>query len=129
LKQNDLRKAVFSEREILVTRAALKQLSENENDAMCDVLLQLMKTENFQHATFLSSTLATHLTKQNKVFQAGCFNFAQMKGSVELCINKLLGAAAKSELQTNCKKFDNESEELRTRDDLSDSCVPNGMAF
>jgi len=34
------------------------------------------------------------------------FNFAQMKPSVELCINKLSDAAAKSELKANCEKFD-----------------------
>ena len=36
----------------------------------------------------------------------GCYYFAQMKASVELCINKLSDAAAKSELKANCEKFD-----------------------
>jgi len=43
-------------------------------------------------------TLPPHLTELSKVFQAGCFNFAQTKASAELCINKLSDAAAKSEL-------------------------------
>jgi len=38
-----------------------------------------------------------NLTELSKVLQEGCFNFAQMKASVELCINKLSDAAAKSE--------------------------------
>jgi len=74
------------------------------------------------------STLPPHLTELNKVFQAECFNFAQMKASV-LCINKLPDAAAKSELQANCEKFDSGLGELRTPDGLADSCVSSGMAF
>ena len=49
--------------------------------------------------SFLLSTLAPHLTELSKDFQAGYFNFAQMKASVKLCINKLSGAAGKSELK------------------------------
>ena len=49
-----------------------------------------------QHGAFLSSTLASPLTELSKVFQAGCFDFARMKSSVELCINKLCDAAADS---------------------------------
>jgi len=45
------------------------------------------------------STLAPHLTELSKVFQAGCFDIAQMKASIELCISKLSDAAAKSELK------------------------------
>jgi len=60
-----------------------------------------------QHAALLLSTLPPHLTELRKVFQAGCFNFAQMKASVKLCINKLSGAAAKSELAANCEKLVN----------------------
>jgi len=48
------------------------------------------------------------MTELRKVFQAGCFNFAQMKASVELCINKLSDAAAKSKPKANCEKFDSE---------------------
>jgi len=55
---------------------------------------------------FLLSTLAPHLTEVSKVFQAGCFNFVQVKVSVELCINKLSDSAAKSELKANCEKFE-----------------------
>jgi len=46
-----------------------------------------------------------------------------MKASVELCINKLSDAAAKSELKANCEKLDSELGELRTLDGLADSCV------
>jgi len=64
------------------------------------------ENKNFQHAAVLLSTLAPHLTELSKVFQAGCFNFAQIKVSVELCIHKLSDAAAKFELKANCEKFD-----------------------
>ena len=87
------------------------------------------ENKEFQHVAFLFSTLAPHLTEQSKVLQAGCFNFAQMKASEELCINKLSDAAAKSELKANCEKFDSELGELRTPDGLTDSCVSSGMAF
>jgi len=66
--------------------------------------------------------LALHLTELSKVFQARCFNFAQMKASVELCINKLSDAAAKSKPKANCEKFDSELGELRTPDGLAE-CV------
>jgi len=52
-----------------------------------------------------------------------------MKSSVELCINKLYDAAAKSEFKAKCEKFDSESRELGTLDGLADSCVSSGMAF
>jgi len=39
-----------------------------------------------------------------------CIDFAQMKASVELCINKLSDATAKFELKANCEKFDSEFE-------------------
>jgi len=48
-----------------------------------------------------------------------------MKASVELCINKLSDAAAKSDLKANCEKFVSEFGELRT----PDGCVLSGMAF
>jgi len=73
------------------------------------------------------STLAPDLTELSKVFQLGCFDFAQVKASVELCINKLSDAVAKSELKSNCEKY--EFGELATPDDLADSCVSNVMAF
>jgi len=56
--------------------------------------------------------MTPHLTELSKGFQAGCFNFAQIKASVELCINKLCHAAAESELKVNCEKFDTELGEL-----------------
>ena len=62
----------------------------------------------FQHAAFLLSRLALHLTELSKGFQAGCFNFAQMKASVELCINELSHAAAQSKPEANCEKSDSE---------------------
>ena len=52
-----------------------------------------------------------------------------MKASVELCINKLSGAAAKSDLKAKCKKFGSELGDLRMSDDLADSCVSSVMAF
>ena len=91
---------------------ALKQLSENKNDAMCVVLLRLMKTK-FQRGAFLLSTLSPHLAELSKVFQAGCFILAQMKAWVELCINNPSDAPAKSELKANCEKFVSELGELR----------------
>ena len=75
------------------------------------------------------STLAPHLTELSKVFQAECFNFAQIKDSAELCINKLSDAAAKSELETNCEKFGCELGELITPDGLVDSRVSSDMVF
>jgi len=71
------------------------------------------ENKKIQHAAFLLTTLAPHLTELSKVFQAGCFNFAQIKASVELCINRLPDAAGKSELIANCDKFDSELGELR----------------
>ena len=85
--------------EILAIRATLKQLSANKNDAICAVFLRLKK--QFQHGAFLLSTLAPHLTELSKVFQTVCFDLAQVKTSVELCINKFSDAAAKAELITN----------------------------
>jgi len=67
--------------------------------------------------------LAPHLTELSKVFQAGCLNFAEMKASVELCINKLSDAAAKSEVKANCEMFDSELGEFKTPDGLADSCL------
>ena len=81
------------------------------------------ENKKIQHGDFLLSTLPPHLTKNSEVFQAGCFNFAQMKASVELCINKLSDASAKSELKATCQKFDNELGELRTPDGLANSCM------
>jgi len=52
-----------------------------------------------------------------------------MKASVELCINELSDAAAKSELTAICETFDSELVELRTPDDLADLCVSSGMEF
>jgi len=59
------------------------------------------KNKKFQHGAFLS-ILTFHMAKLSKVIQAGCFDLAQMKASVELYISKLSGAAAKSELEDNC---------------------------
>ena len=50
-----------------------------------------------------------------------------LRGTVH--INKLTDAAAKSELKSNCEKFDSELEELRKLDGLADSCVSSGMTF
>jgi len=85
--------------------AALKQLSENVNDALCVFYCDLPKYK-FQHVAFLLSTLVPHLTELSKVFQAVCFNLAQMKASLELSISKLYNSSAKSEPEANCEKFD-----------------------
>ena len=66
------------------------------------------KNKKIQHGASILSTLAPHLTELSKVFQARCFDFAQVKASVELCINKLSDAAVKSELEVNCDKSDSE---------------------
>ena len=63
------------------------------------------KNKKFQHGAFLLSTLVPHLTELSKVFQAVCFDFAQVKASVELCTNKLSDAAAKSELKLIAKSL------------------------
>jgi len=57
------------------------------------------------------------------------FWLCTMKSSVELCINMLYEAAAKSEFKANCEKFDSELRELGTLDGLADSCVSSGMEF
>jgi len=85
------------------------------------------KNKKFQHGAFLLSTLVPHLTELSKDFQALCFDFAQVKASVELCINKLSDAAVKSEL--NWEKFYSELEVLGMLDGLADSCVSSGMSF
>jgi len=87
------------------------------------------KNEKFQHGAFLLSTVAPHLVRKSKVFQAVCFDFAQVKASVELCINKLYDATAKAELKANCEKFDNILVDLGKLDHLADSCVSSCMAF
>ena len=107
---------------ILAIWAAVKQLSENENDAMCVVLLRILKTKNFNMVLSFLSTLPPHQTELSKIFQVVCFNFAQMKAYIELWINKLSGAAGKSELNANCEKLDSELGELRMPDGLP-ACV------
>ena len=52
-----------------------------------------------------------------------------MQASVELWINKLYDAAAKSKVEANCEKFDSGLGERGKLDDLADSCVSSGMAF
>ena len=83
------------------------------------------ENKKFQHASFLLSTLAPHLTELSKVFQAVYLNFAQMKVSVELWINKLSDADPNPELKANREKFDGEFGELRT----PNGCVSSGMGF
>ena len=65
--------------EILAIWVALKQMSENQNDGNLRCFAAIYENKKFQHSTFLLSTLAPHLTELSKVFQAGCFNLAQMK--------------------------------------------------
>jgi len=54
------------------------------------------------------STLLAHLTEVSKAFQAECFNFGQMKASLELCVKKLSDAAAKSESKAEWERRENE---------------------
>jgi len=56
----------------------------------------MYENKKFQHGAFFLSTLALHLTKLCKVIQTGCFDFALVKASIELYINKLSDPAAKS---------------------------------
>ena len=67
---------------------------------MCVVLLRLIKTKKLNMAPFVNTG-----TSPDNVFQARCFNFAQVKASVELCINKLSDVGAKSELKVHCEKI------------------------
>jgi len=111
--------------EILAIWAALKQLSENKNDAMCIVLLRIMKRKNINMV--LSFCQHWHFTWQNwvKFFRRDVLiNFAQKKAFVELCINKLSDAVAKSELKANCEKFDSQLWELRTKALTWESAAP-----
>ena len=62
------------------------------------------ENEKIHYGAFLFLTLLPRLTELSKVFQAGCFNLAQMKASVELCITKLSDAAAKSELKADWER-------------------------
>jgi len=45
------------------------------------------------------------MTELSNGFQAVCFDFAQVKASVEMCINKLPDAAAKSEFKLIVKSW------------------------
>jgi len=63
------------------------------------------ENKKFQHGAFLLSTLVRHLIELSKVYQAVSFDFAQVKASVELCINKLSDATAKSELKLIAKSL------------------------
>jgi len=76
----------------------------------------------FHYGASFIPTLLPHLTELSEVFQAGCFNLAQMKASVEveLCINKFSDAAAKSKLKSDWERF---KSKFRTLDGLTDSCA------
>jgi len=58
-----------------------------------------LQKQKVQHDAFFLSALALHLTKLSNVDQAGCFDFPQVKASVELCINKLSDYAANPSLE------------------------------
>ena len=76
---------------------AMRKIKENKNDGMCVVVLLLLKNK-FQHGAFLFVDLATSPDRSEQSFQAECSNFAQMKISIKLCINKLSDVAGKSKL-------------------------------
>jgi len=63
------------------------------------------ENEKIHHGAFLLPTLPPHLTELSKGFQAGYFDFAHMKASIKLCINRLFDTAAKSELKVDWEKF------------------------
>ena len=97
--------------EILAIRAALKQLVKKMMQCTlfcCDLWKQNISTCCFR---FFNTGASPDRTEQS--FYAGCFNFAQMKASVQLCINKLSDAAAKSEIKANYEKFDSALGELK----------------
>ena len=91
---------------------------------MCAVLQYYgLKKQKISICCFLFLNIGTSRDRTEQSFQVVCFNLAQVKASVELCINKLSDAAAKSELEANCEKFDSDLGELGTLDGLADSCV------
>jgi len=93
---------------------------------MCVVVLLLLKNK-FQHGAYLFVDIATSPDRSEQSFQAGCSNFAQMKISIKLCINKLSDAASKSSFKLIAKSL--WIGELGTPDGLADSCVSSVMAF
>jgi len=74
-----VRQSVRIKSEILAIWAALKQLSEDKHDAMCVVLLRLMKTKNIN--MLLSFCQHCHLTWQNwaKFFGRGILTLRRWK--------------------------------------------------
>ena len=67
----------------------------------CDLSKQKMSTSYLRFVN-----IATSPDRTEQIFPAGCFNFAQMKASVELCINKLSGGWCRwyiIELKVNCE--------------------------
>ena len=86
------------------------------------------ENKKIQHGAFVLSLLTLHLTKVSNGFDSGCFDLAQVKASVELCIHKISDGAAKSEFKANFQKFDSKLE-LGTLVGLVESCVSSGMAF
>jgi len=81
------------------------------------------ENKKFHYRAFFIPILLPHLTELSKNFRAGCFNLAQMKASVALCINKVSDAAAKSELKTDLERFESVLGEIRTPGGLADSCA------
>jgi len=65
------------------------------------------ENKKIHYGAFLFLTLLSRLTELSKVFQAGCFNVAQMKASVELCTAKLSDAAAKTQLKADWERITN----------------------
>jgi len=64
-----------------------------------------LQKQKIQHDAFFLSALALRLTKLSNVDQAGYFDFAQVKASVELRINKLSDAAANPRLKLIAKSL------------------------
>jgi len=92
----------------------------------CTLLYCDLWKQNISTCCFPFVNVGTWHDRTTQSFQAVSFNFAQMKASIELCINKLSDAAAKSKPKANCEKFDSELGKLWTPDGLT---VSSGMAF
>ena len=74
--------------EILGVWAALKQLSENKNDAMCVALLRLMKTKMLT-CCFPFVNVGTSPDRTEQRFAGSMFLLCTDETSAELCVSKL----------------------------------------
>ena len=113
--------------EILGIWAALKQLSENKNDAMCIVLLRLMKTK-ISTWCFPFVNIATSPDRTDQSFSGWITLYRWKLPQNCASISSVMPLLTPS-FKHNCEMFDSELGELRTPDGLADTCVSSGMAF